>query len=161
MKKFSKIALAVGLLGSAMAANAADKVSNVIATATVNVAPELTATYTPGAPLLADNLKAQQIGTITLTGYNGTPYVTALNLSDAEGNQGYLKLNDAAGNSLKVEAFIDGNAIKLNGAYGGGTQAIGTLPAVTTNIDLKTLGSQEDIPAGEYTDSVTITLANQ
>ncbi|NJZ74391.1 CD15/CS22/SEF14 family fimbrial major subunit [Escherichia coli] len=161
MKKLSKIVLTVGLLGYAIAANAEDLSDNVTATATVNAPAKLVATYTVGAPLTTDNLKSQQIGTITLTGYNGTPVVADLNLSDAKGSKGYLELKNTGGNSLWAEAFIDGKSIKLNGQYVAGTQATGNLPAVTTNIDLKTWGSQKDIPAGEYTDNVTITLSNQ
>ncbi|EIZ3990225.1 CD15/CS22/SEF14 family fimbrial major subunit [Escherichia coli] len=159
MKKLTKIALVIGLFGTAITANAAT--SNVTATATIIGDATLSATYVAGAPLTTDNLKSQQIGTISLTDYNGTPAVADLNLSDTKASQGFLELKDTAGNALLAEAFINGGAIKLNGAYAAGTQATGNLPAGTTNIDLKTWGSQADIPAGEYTDNVTITLSNQ
>lgn len=161
MKKLSKIALTIGLLGTALVTNAQNLSTQVTATATVAAPAELNAAYTPGAALDADNIQSQQMGTIALTGYNGTPAVADLNLSDAKGSAGYLELKDASGASLWAEAFINGNAIKLNGKYVAGTQATGNLPAGTTNIDLKTWGSQKKIPAGQYSDNVTITLSNQ
>lgn len=161
MKKLSNIALITMLSGAAFVTNAKDLSTNFTATATVVAAANLAATYTPGASLNANNIQSQPIGAIALTGYNGTPAVADLNLSDAKGSAGYLELKDASGASLWAEAFINGNSIKLNGKYAAGTQATGNLPAGTTNIDLKTWGSQKQIPAGQYSDNVTITLSNQ
>ncbi|MBJ8899660.1 fimbrial protein [Citrobacter braakii] len=162
MKKLSKIALTIGLLGTALVTNAKDLSTQVAATATVVSSAKLTATYTAGAPLTTDNLKNQSIGTIALTGYQGTPAVADLNVSDARGAAGNLELKDASGSILWVKAFINGQSIKLNGTYAtAASQATGNLPAQTTNIDLKTWESQEDVPAGQYSDDVIITLSNQ
>ncbi|EBO9238580.1 fimbrial protein [Salmonella enterica] len=161
MKQLSKIVLAISVLGTALSVNAQTLTTNVEATATVKAPAQLAAIYTPGAPLTTDNLKSQPIGTIALTGYNETPAVADLNLTDAKGSAGYLELKDSTGASLWAEAFINGNSIKLNGEYAAGTQASGNLPAGTTNIDLKTWGSQAKIVAGQYSDNVTITLSNQ
>ncbi|EEU9106801.1 fimbrial protein, partial [Escherichia coli] len=53
MKKLTKIALVIGLFGTAITANAAT--SNVTATATIIGDATLSATYVAGAPLTTDN----------------------------------------------------------------------------------------------------------
>lgn len=157
MKKLSKITLAIGLFGTVLAAHAKEESTNVTATATVSSPARLIAKYTADAPLVTNNLKSRPIGTITLSGYQGTPVVSDLSLSDAKASGGFLGLKNDAGNELWAEAFINGKAIIVNGK---GSKDTSKLPAETVNIELKTWGSQEKVPAGEYTDDVTITLSN-
>ncbi|EAW9514867.1 fimbrial protein [Salmonella enterica subsp. enterica] len=161
MKKLNKLALAFTLLGSTVIAHAADLTASATVTTTLVEPANLSATYTAGAPLVSDNLKGQSFGSIALTGYTGTPTITDLDLSDAKESIGYLELQNSNGDSLRAQAFIDGKLIKINGNYGDGPAATGNMPAVKTDIVLKTWEQQVQIPAGEYSDDVTITLSHQ
>ncbi len=159
MKKLSKIALVVSLLGSAMVADAADLTTNVTTTAKVNETAKLIATYTAGAPIMTDNLKSQDFGSITLSGYKGTPTVGNLSFSDADGVAKRLSLKDSSGNTLFANVFYNDTMLKVNAGSMSGSNV--TLPEGQGVVTLRTIGSQGTIPAGQYTDSVSITLTNQ
>lgn len=159
MKKLSKIVLTVGLLGSAIAANAEDLSTNVTATATIEAPAELTAEYTPGAPITTDNLVSQDFGSITLSGYKGTPTIENLSFSDAGGVAKRLSLKDASGNTLFANVIYKNTMLKVNAGTMSGSND--PLPEGQGVVTLRTIGSQGTIPAGQYTDSVSITLTNQ
>ena len=159
MKKISPIALAIGLLGTAFVVNAADVLSeNITATATVSAPAKLSAEYTPGAPLSSDDTISKSIGKIVLSGYKGTPAVTDLKLTDAGNRPGELQLMGEGDNWIGVNAYINQQLITVN--TGAGT-ATGNIPENGVTIDLVTPARPQVVPAGEYTDNVTITLSNQ
>lgn len=134
--------------------------ANVTTTAKVNETARLSATFTPGASLTTDNLKSQTIGFITLSGYKGSPLVRDLSFSDVGGVAKSLSLNGISENdTLYVNTIYDNAMLSVNGGPISGSAQ--NLSEGQASIEMRTIGSQETVSAGQYTGNVSITLANQ
>jgi spore coat protein U-like protein len=164
----SKTLQTVAALGALVSAFAAPAHAAGNATDTFDVTATVIATCNIDAqdlqfnnynPINAAALDAQT--TISLTCTNGTPYALSLNLGNGSGASTATRfMTSAANNKLSYILYRDAGRTQLWGQTAGSDTlaGTGTGTAATVNVYGR-VPMQQTLPAGSYTDTITVTVA--
>lgn len=168
MKSFKKSILngvSVALLGISCVANAAEVSTAVDIQTTVIEPARINATYTPTGNLTAGHMEeGTSFGHLMIDGYKVTATFGDLKLSDAKGGSN-LTLTDVLNSANTLEYTV-----VYAGARGEIYPAINNkasnnpgelLPVNNMLMDVRLASTQNDLPAGQYSGMLNISIANQ
>ena len=168
MKKVKKAlfkSVSVAFLGIASIANAAEVSTTAEIQTTVIEPAHINASYTPSRNLTAGNMeKGTRFGNLMIDGYKATATFGDLKLSDAKGGSN-LTLTDVLNPDNTLEYTV-----AYSGARGDIYPVINNnasnnpdevLPVNNMLMDVRLASTQNNLPAGQYSGTLNISISNQ
>lgn len=163
-KSFFK-SMSVALLGIGCIANAAELSTTTEIQTTVIEPTHINVSYTPTGYLTAGNMeKGTSFGNLMIDGYKVTATFGDLKLSDTKGGSN-LTLTDVANptNTLEYTVVYEGDRGEIypvinNKASNNPTEL---LPVNNMLMDVRLASTQNNVPAGQYSGMLNISISNQ
>jgi hypothetical protein len=161
LKKLSQSLCAVSLLSSPFV-HAADATTNTTITATVKNPTQLVAEYVRKNTVYAnkDN-DGLVMGILSVSGYAPQTPAASLRFTDAGGVSNRLTFTNTVDSTKSFQAKMLFNG-RDNSPFinNGGLSIHGDLPDPKTDFHIK-IHNKKPIPAGQYSDIISVTLVNQ